>query len=354
MWAYIFVTVKRMSTLDTADAPPYLFEIGFDLPVLLKAHSPEENGGKWIISGPVGNEHEEDYDKDILTKAGILSGMGIYSRLGKHVDLAHGYHKTKDMGFLIGRTVAAKDGPDGRLWIDIELYKNKTRARGLMEHLTSDPPGEAGLSIQGVCRGRDKKDNRRIIHTEIHMITVDPSPKGFTDKQILRVGATPGNGRSLSLLSKALSDAMGDYEILTEWSEFDEDTALVKANVMPTGVDEATPSSSCPQCGYTLKALTVGTGIVQDGDQGGAALKQQSLHGAVEQIGCAVCGARNKSTRKECRKCEHSLSKGISDPGVAAQSEYFEVISKALTDKRIINARDTAREVMRRKYPVAL
>ena len=132
--------------------------------------------GDWIVHGPLASS-KEDYDKEILTKSGVMKGLQAYVNLNAPVDFEHMWPKTKSLQWIIGKGIGIVDeGGDKMPTLVVRLQKNKTHAKELWEHLHSDPPGDAGFSIYGLAKS---KDGKRVTDTEIQMVTIALQPKGF-------------------------------------------------------------------------------------------------------------------------------------------------------------------------------
>ncbi len=187
-----------LELLELENDVRYLRPFAFD--VLIKAHETGPNG-EWIVSGPIAPEGE-DYDTDILTDVGLTKGLQMYAKLNRQVDFAHMYDKTHEPKWLIG-TGAPFRGPDGRWWLKTVLDKASDIARQLWQKINGDPPQPFGYSIRGFCKLRHPQDHRKIIDTEIHRITIDPSPKGFGN--FLQIGL-PAPQSATALAKSVLSD----------------------------------------------------------------------------------------------------------------------------------------------------
>lgn len=310
---------------------------------LIKADgATEENGVRWL-RGPIAPEDEgEDYDKQVLTKAGVDTGLEMFLRLGGgktgHVDWGHMYRASgKNPKYLIAKGHPYQ-GPSGRMWLADELFK-KPFADEAWEHVHAG--GHAGHSMDGLCKGTDPQDERKIIKTEIHLITIDPQPKGFGN--FLEIGPP----QSLTQVAKGIMADIGResladagwvpmpihldpdlYHVYFADADYAEAMmksichvkrlygigTLLKANQpdmsMPYGAcpkcsGEMGEDGTCPTCtGASQKALTTGSDVVTDGATGGQTLRRQSL---ASKVTCE-CGAVNDSRRKVCRKCGKRLT----------------------------------------------
>ena len=164
---------------------------------LLKAV--ETQDGQWVLSGPI-TPPGEDYDGDIFDDAAVQKGLTFFDRLGRHVDWAHMYARTKNPKYLIGKGIHFK-GPDGRTWLKTVLDKSNEIAQELWRKANSPNGFACGYSLEGLLRDHEFRGGKKhIIDTEIHRITIDPSPKGYGNH--LQVGVPSG---SFAQLSKSVS-----------------------------------------------------------------------------------------------------------------------------------------------------
>jgi len=131
--------------------------------------------GKLIISGAVASLGE-DYDGEVLEKSGVLNGLKHYWKMGRHVDVDHKFQQSEDWGDIVGKAIEIID-VKGVPHLVAELFPSKPKAKAVWDHIQSG--GEAGFSIFGKALKRDPKDPKRILDTEIHMVTIALSPKGF-------------------------------------------------------------------------------------------------------------------------------------------------------------------------------
>jgi hypothetical protein len=297
---------------------------------VIKGHA--EKDGKRFLHGPIAPD-EEDYDTDIFTQVGLEKGLPTFIKLAGntdhgHVDWAHQWRKTKDPGFIIakGRPFT---GPDGRPWLSDELAPKGTKpcADACWTHVV-EAQMHAAHSLEGLCKARDPHDKRKIIETEIHLITIDPQPKGFGN--FLKVGAP----ESLQQIAKGI---LADYERGdlgdSGWIPMPHDLAIeavpaffgdeafaksmIEALQWPKRfwaggigtVLESPPASEtpAPATDATAKAFTTGSDAAVEGTTGGSADRKQALLGA-EQPRCAGCRAKNRPGRARCRKCDRSLA----------------------------------------------
>lgn len=300
-----------------------------DLPwfgrVLIKSVE-ETSSGDWVVSGPVASL-KEDYDGDIMERSGILKGLEMFRKLGSHIDYAHQYALTHDPDYLIGKGISTKD-VDGVPWITVQLFKAKKLAKKVWDHLQAG--GEMGFSIEGIAKARS---GRRITETEIHRITIDPSPKGFDDARKIRPGTIP----DAMQLAKALVDGtygQGSGEI----DPMDPLDPIDKASVPHAHQRCKTCGGKiyCIHChrnaagkplGETVekaievldKAMTTGEGVVAAGSQESAApLRKQELRKKVAKAGCcSECGKDEKDCDckddKDCK--EEELEKAFRASG---------------------------------------
>jgi hypothetical protein len=321
----------------------------FSAQSLIKGH--EQRDGKRFLHGPIAPE-EEDYDKDIFTKAGVETGLPTFIKLAGnkdhgHVDWAHQWRRTKDPDYIIAKG-RPYEGPDGRPWLSDELAPAGTKpwADKCWRHV-AEAGQHAAHSLEGLWKARDPQDKRKIIVSEIHLITIDPQPKGFNN--FLKVGAP----ESLQQIAKGM---LADYDrgdlgdagwipmprdlALEAMPAFWGDEAFAKSMIealqwpkrfWPGGVGTVVKSPSghegenCPHCGASMergddgsynrcnkpwpaakKAFLTGDGTVADGTTGGAADRVQTLV-ATEQPRCPGCGKKNRLSRKHCRSCHRAL-----------------------------------------------
>ena len=280
---------------------------------LLKAVKTQD--GEWVLSGPIAAKGE-DYDGDIIDDAAVKKGLTFFDRLGKHVDWGHMYARTKNPKYLIGKGIHFQ-GPDGRTWLKTVLDKTNEIAQELWKKATSPDGFACGYSLEGLLKGHvQEKNRRRIIDTEIHRITIDPSPKGYGNH--LQVGMPAG---SFAQLSKSVSAdcKLGLCESgwipESKWRGFEDGERAFR------------------------KSMTTGAGIVQDGATGGQAIRKQNLQGSSEQTRCPECGCKNLLTREKCRKCGHRMkAKKAVDPLV-----------RALAAKGVRNAEQLAAQIRQRR-----
>ena len=317
----------------------------------------ESADGKWLVSGPIASL-DEDYDGDILEKAGIIKGLDMFKRLGSHVDWDHQYNKTKNVEYLIGKGIEIGE-VDGVPWLTTELFKSKKKAQDLWQHLQDG--GTAGYSLLGKAVKVVGEKPRRILETQIHMMTIAPSPKGFGQTNVV-IGP-------LNQLAKSLvSECIGDEEEVEETAEDTVEEEVLEEKSIEHGKcltkQEAhyRPKAStwrCANCFYfdvdhchrvegtvepeavcdyfeekTEKAMTAGEGVVMPGETGGAALRKQDLKkGPVHVIGGKVVITVHKRCKK-CKKhpcvCDKEVSKSLvnilRNKGVASPEKIAKAI----------------------------
>lgn len=170
---------------------------GFRTDVLIKGV--EEEGDQWLMYGPVASL-KEDYDGEILEKSGILNGLKTFFRLGRHIDYDHQYTESLKKGkpdpdLIIGQALEVRD-IEGVPNLVVRLFKSNPIAQKLVRNMKDGM--EAGFSIFGFAK---KKVGNRVRDTEIHMVTIAPSPKGFDAR--LTLGAPAAGG--VMALAKALA-----------------------------------------------------------------------------------------------------------------------------------------------------
>lgn len=229
--------------------------------VLCKAR--EDENGDWLISGPAASLNE-DYDGEVLAKSGILNGLQSWFRFGAHVDHGHQFKRTRNYDDLIGKGVRQAE-VDGVPWIEAKLFKSKGKSQEIWRHLKAG--GELGFSLDGLAKSRDPKNPKHVLDLEIHLMTVDPMPKGFEDARQIRVGPIPGT----MALAKALVD--GEAIVPQEWREWMDPESgshntfitrallsLLKASGIEVEAEkrpqsavhfrEGTPSKRCGKCSF--------------------------------------------------------------------------------------------------------
>lgn len=242
---------------------------------LIKAHEAQEETasqkkGDWYVHAPIALTEQEDFDKHILSKAGVDAGLALHERMGGHIDYAHMYQKTKDLSYLVGRRVATPV-IDGATNMVARLFKGKKNAQDIWEQLTEG--GVLGFSLQGFCKALDPKNSKRVTAMDIYMVTIDAMPKGFEATR-LHIGK-PDVPHTMGEIMKSLSSelAAGD---LRGWS-------------------------TCPDL---EKALTTGTGAPTTDSTGAEAVrKEPALRTIPDRWRCSACEAVNNIKRKSCRTC---------------------------------------------------
>ena len=259
---------------------------------------PADPNTPWNFHAPPALMDKPDYDRQTLVKAGILSGLKMWEKLGGHFDYAHQYRKTLDPKYL----VAVRKGMaemDGMPYVIGQLYKSKALAKSIWEHLQDGGP--IGLSIEGIVKALDPKDKSRVLDTEIHFITIDPAPKGF-DGTRMRPGLPP----SFTELTKSMTAELERGDV-SGWLDVD------SLEMEPAYSDQVDPYAIWTPHQF-LKAITAGDGGAQGpGSTGyGATVREQILgakgaSGKVPQCRCKECGKSNSTSRSKCRECGCSL-----------------------------------------------
>lgn len=285
--------------------------------------SQETADGRWLVHGQVASS-KEDYDGEVLEKAGVAKGLDMFKRLGAHVDYEHQYSRTKDPDVIIGKGVDITY-IEGAPYLTTELYKSKPLAQKVWRHLQAG--GAAGYSLEGRALARDPKNPKRVTETEIHRITISPSPKGYDNR--LYLGAP-----SLQGLAKA---------------------------IVEEGID------GIPQADEIMdftKSLTTGEGIVMEGERGGAALRKQALAKKAEKasydtepesksVRCPDCKCRYDDKSHDdcprcgdcaCSQCKKSKEQDKTKKGVATADE----LSKALAYYGVRNPKTVSRLIRNR------
>ena len=237
----------------------------------------ENTDGLRQFHGPIAPPDQAvDYDKDVLTKAGVESGLIMYANMGRHVDWAHMYPKTKLARWLIGEGTD-KVGPDGWPWLQTTITKANDVANDAWEHIQSG--AHCGYSIYGVMKKRDDADKRKLVQTEIHLITADPRPKGFGN--FLLTGPMPD---AMALAKSVVADVeSGDFE--SSWIHIQDYTDFDASDLFALSQDRQIA---------VVKAL-MGT----DRSDREGALREVSG----DQVRCKNCGTKNKKARHRCRTC---------------------------------------------------
>ena len=265
----------------------------FSAYLLIKGGSDAPNGNKYL-HGPAALVEEDglgsDFDKDDLTRAAIEKGLTTFERLGGQVDWDHLFAKTHRPAHIIGKCVGIQANPTGGAPIvTTELFMNKALAKEAWEHYESG--GVLGYSLQGVAitgvsKGADPKAGKRITDLAIHMMTLTPMPKGFEGPRVTGGRPAPLDGASLGAIVKGLNAELNAGD-LDGWEPVEE-------------VEYAEYAEYAEKAEKAEKALTTGSGIVQAGDGGGAALRTQDLMGADKAKKPCACGCHGKG--EKCRK----------------------------------------------------
>lgn len=174
------------------------FEIIGSEPITLE----KGQGDEWVISGFPASE-QEDFDKDVLERTGVIKGLDHFFRVGGWIDYDHQYPKTKDPKFLIGTATDRTTDKDGRPIVIGKLFQHKELAKAIYDDMGAG--GKYGFSMwgQGV---RDPKNPKRITHTLINLLTIAPMPKGY-DQTLVKKGFPSG---TLHSIAKALD---ADWEL---------------------------------------------------------------------------------------------------------------------------------------------
>lgn len=324
---------------------------------LIKAADAKETQGKRYLNGPFSPpETEKDYDNDGLTKGAIESGIPMFLKLGGgqsgHIDWGHMYVPSgKNPKYLIAKGMPFK-GPDGRPWLQDELFAGKEFADAAWEHVTGG--GHAGHSIDGICKARDPLNKAIIVQTEIHRVTIDPSPKGFSN--FLKVGPAESlteivkgilydSGRSgladsgwvpmpinmePEYMPAYFSDPQLAEKIMKAICHVPRFYAVGMApehiNKASNGEDQTRcpecdaknriTRSACRSCGAKMglnKALSTGASVVGSGATGGPALRKQAMLSGVSKTSgggltaCDGCGCKNRKSREVCKRCGDML-----------------------------------------------
>lgn len=298
-------------------------EQSFRTCVMLK--SAREEDGQWYVSGPVASTNE-DYDGEILEKAGVLKGLQMFWNLGRHVDWEHQYGRTHDPDYVIGKGIKVST-IDGVPWLTTMLYKAKPYAKKLWDHLQSG--GDAGYSIEGIVKARHPKNHKHVLETEIHRVTISLSPKGY-DARIqpgdVAVGLEPvlkaiealeGTAEKSIVHGKKLTKTEAHYRPdVRDWRcskcHYYDDRHCNRVNgaINPNGVCDyyEKPSEQKPK---SEKALTTGSGVVQSGDTGGTALRRQHLRRPLARARNCRCSDSGKDEACKMRRKKPIIRKAI-------------------------------------------
>lgn len=204
-------------------------------------------GPERVVCGPVSSE-VEDWDGEVMERSGVIKGLNKYMRLGGAVDYDHLYTQTHDPNTLIGRGEIFY--VEGRPWLRTHLRDNEL-AKAVWDAVNDPNAPRMGYSVEG----GGSRIGKRVVTTDIHMITISPLAKGFDQKVF------PGAEPQLGLMPIA--------------------KALCTGGTLPAQV--VVRKSVATNYGNpvaTQKAFTTGAGVVGEGDTGGAALRVQYLEGA--------------------------------------------------------------------------
>ena len=259
----------------------------------------ETADGEMLLSGPVASAME-DFDGDILEKAGIWKGLDVFDKLGGQVDWCHQWKKTQDPNMLIGRAIERKL-VDDTPFLTTQLRKGLKLAQDVWQ-LHKDGM-KLGYSIDGTGL-RDSLNPKRIIQTAITMVTLAPQAKGF-DQYVVE-GRCPAG---LVAVAKALVLDEED-EAVGHWGPID--------YTKPVGGDYADNLLE-----RLVKALETGSSIVQAGQGGGAALRRQQI---LPKLATASFGGQPRRKRRIRKKLNtDQLAKslagiGLVNAGVAAEA----------------------------------
>lgn len=245
-----------------------------------KAACEELPDGTRLVRGPVGATDQKDYDGETLTKASLWKGLEMHERLKGHVDYEHKYDATQDPDFLIGKRKSVENR-DGAPFMVTELYKGHPLSDKVWSAIQRGVP--MGYSISGFATKRDSKDNKKILATEIHRVTITASPKGFE-------GTTLEVVPSMGTLAKALVD---------EFEADNQPDLWIEKGAAPERLRRIEA-----QLDLITKALTTGSGIVEAGEGGGAALRTQYMDGD------GPGKTEEKPVDKKCNRCKRKMKSG--------------------------------------------
>lgn len=254
-------------------------------------------GDDMVVYGPI-HPLEEDYDKDILTKAFVQDGLKMFRKLNSHVDWDHKYRDTGDPQYLIGYGLDDYEQSDGRMGLKTRLYKSSAIARDVFQKLNEG--ATFGYSIDGVLHKRDDKDRRKLISGEIHRITIAPSPKGFGN--YLKPGEPPATAMAVAKAICRDGQCFSEGRVPAGWLPIESPEAQ-------SLLDDDRLSRLESRIDHLLKAFTTGSGVVQPGSTGGQALRTQFLSRASSAHRCSKCGRMNNARRTHCRECGKVLRK---------------------------------------------
>ena len=220
------------------------------------------------VSGPVASE-QRDLQGDTMLRVGIWKSLvGYFKNYGAHVDWEHLYVKTHDPKWIIGRGKEAVS-VDGRPWLVAKLFKSNPIAIDVFNRIKDG--ARIGYSIVGSAM-RDPR-TRETMTSSIKFVTLAPLPIGAD--QYTQVGAPTGG---IVQIAKALTiEGEQCYGLEPSWR-------------MPTDTERV----------MLAKAMMTGSGIVEGGDTGGAALRTQALGPDFGECGCT----RDKKCKKHQKKLE--------------------------------------------------
>lgn len=269
---------------------------------LIKGH--EEKDGEWYFHAPPALMDAKDFDGHILRKAGVMNGLEHWKhhRQGAF-DYQHKWRESRDLDKIVGYHHGDTE-IDGVPHVVGRLLKSKGDAQKIWRHLQDG--GKLGLSIEGVAKKVDPQHRHVVLDTEIHLITIDPFPKGFDGVRI-----RPGLPPTMMQLAKSLSANLESGD-LSDWFEVEDDLSYEPIDDM-TG----TPLE------HLRKAITSG-GAVSSGPGATSFLAArqdyvvgQKTGGKTKtdqwgvQVRCTSCNCKNAMRRvvKEgkCRNCGHSM-----------------------------------------------
>lgn len=268
--------------------------------------SATEENGEWVISGPVASE-EEDYDGQTLERSGIIKGLTKFMRMGGLVDWEHLYMKTQNLKYIVGQ--GSVFYVNGRPWVKTVLDKSCELAQQIWDWVVNKKK-RMGYSILG--KGVLDATGKRVISTDIDMVTLSPLPKGFD--QFIIPGMPAG---AQAQLAKAIS-------LFGEHHDFGDLMMVAKAITNPElersievpAIVQITASSAM------VKAFTTGAGVVQPGSTGGAALRSQTiLRGDGSSMPSASFdGAPQR--RKKKRRVVSPIEKALIAKGASPEAAY--------------------------------
>lgn len=291
--------------------------------------------GRWLLHGPAALVDEEDFDGDILDKSAVSAGLVIFRRLGGQVDWEHQYRKTMDPSFLIGKCVDTRPNPGGGAdLVTTELFQDaqKPLAKAAWDHKRVG--GYLGYSLQGLCKARDPKAQKRVTGLDIHLMTLTPNPKGFEG---------PGVSMGMPSLGAVVKSLMAGE--LDNWQPVKAATfvslpSFVRVPETPPVIPPV-PADRLRVCRAngelvreitdpdTVKALMAGSGVVQIGTSSGAALRTQSLLGGVPSASSDGT-ARRKRKKKAREKAREKAAREVEKAAREIAQKRREPVNKAL------------------------